>query len=101
MKCTGALTLILLATASLPASAQQQDSVQVHSLEFRGPRVFPDLVLRTAIGSTQTTCITPALTPLCLIGIGLDRKYVDARILAADVVRLRLFYYQRGYRQAT
>src|SRR3954464_13475749 len=87
----------------LPAAlrAQAPDSVQVHSLKFEGPRIIPDALLSTAIVSTQTTCVNTALKPLCLFGIGQDRQYVDARVLAADIVRLRLFYYQRGYRQAT
>jgi outer membrane protein assembly factor BamA len=93
----------LLLTLVLPAAlrAQQADSVQVNSLSFEGARVIPDEILRTAIVSTRTGCITPALEPLCAIGVGLDRHYADARVLGADVVRLRLFYYQRGYRQAT
>ncbi|MEO5511374.1 MAG: BamA/TamA family outer membrane protein [Longimicrobiales bacterium] len=99
MKRSAALMLLLLLIA-VPAQARQ-DSVQVRSLGFDGLRVIPDGLLATAIVSTQTRCITPALAPLCLFGIGLDRQYVDARILSADVVRLRLFYYQRGYREAT
>jgi hypothetical protein len=29
-----------------------------------------------------------------------DRHYLDTRALAADVFRLRVFYYQRGFREA-
>lgn len=98
-----AVLVLWLVLFALPDSmhAQRTDSVQVHSLSFDGARVIPDALLRTAIVTTQTGCITPALAPLCIFGIGLDKQYVDARMLAADVVRLRLFYYQRGYRHTT
>ena len=101
MRLLRALPLFLL-TFIAPARlvAQEQDSIQVRSLSFEGPRAIPDDLLRSAILSTQTRCITAALVPLCIFGIGLDKQYVDARMLAADVVRLRLFYYQRGYRDA-
>lgn len=102
MKWLRAASLFLV-TLVLPVSlhAQQPDSVQIHTLSFDGQRVIPDEILRTAIVSTRTGCITPALAPLCAVGVGLDRQFADARVLGADVVRLRLFYYQRGYRQAT
>ena len=95
------LVLSFAAAPARVAYAQQADSVQVRSLSFDGPRVIEDAILRTAIVSTKTTCINPALKPFCAFGIGLDRQYVDARVLAADIVRLRLFYYQRGYRHAS
>jgi outer membrane protein assembly factor BamA len=105
--CAVASALIVLTTTTPHAALAQRnpvdassDSLPINSLEFDGPRVISDAILRTAIVSTQTSCINPALEPLCFFGIGLDKQYVDARVLAADVVRLRLFYYQHGYRQA-
>jgi outer membrane protein assembly factor BamA len=94
-------TLVLLAglTAS-PVAAQRSaaDSIEVVSLDFDGVRTFDEDLLRTAIVTQPTRC--RAFAPLCWLGVGEDRQYLDERALGADVVRIRLFYYQQGYREA-
>jgi outer membrane protein assembly factor BamA len=61
---------------------------------------MPVELLRTAIITTPTRCTTVALQPLCWLGVSQDRQFLDTRALAADVFRLRVFYFQRGYREA-
>jgi outer membrane protein assembly factor BamA len=91
---------LLVAAAALPAAAQTTpaDSVEVQSVDFAGVDAFAEAELATAIVTTPTQCL--AVKPLCWLGIGVDRQYLDTRALGADVVRLRVFYYQRGYREA-
>lgn len=88
--------------APAQVAARQQplsaDSTEVAKVSFVGARAFPDDVLATAIVTASTRCV--ALTPLCWLNIGVERQYLDPVALGADVVRLRLFYYQRGYREA-
>ena len=93
----GALPALLLVPVAL--SAQAPDSVLVDDIDFVGASAFDDAVLRTAIVTSETRCAN-ALIPLCWLGIGVRDEYVDARTLGADVVRLRIFYFERGYRQA-
>jgi outer membrane protein assembly factor BamA len=96
-----ALCALLLAGAS-PAAAQrfQGDTVEVLSIAFQGARQVPVELLRTAIQTVPTRCVSVALQPLCWLGVSKDRHYLDMRALAADAVRLRIFYYQRGFREA-
>jgi outer membrane protein assembly complex protein YaeT len=104
----GALLLPLLLAAGLlvllPAGSVAQrfsgDTVEVRSVAFQGARQVPVPLLRTAIETTPTTCISVALQPLCWAGLSKDRHFLDLRALAADVFRIRVFYYQRGFREA-
>lgn len=81
------------------AHAQRPDSVETRSVSFVGAHAFGSEELRSAIATTSTSCL--ALLPFCWLGLGLDRQYFDPRVLGADVVRLRVLYYQGGYREAT
>jgi outer membrane protein assembly factor BamA len=102
---TGGAALLLAAASSLlaaPAAAQRfaGDTIEVLSVSFHGNRQLPTALLRNAIETTATTCVSAALQPLCWAGWSKDRHYLDLRAVAADVFRLRVFYYQRGFREA-
>jgi outer membrane protein insertion porin family len=94
---------LLLAVHVAPTAAQRfpGDTVEVLSIRFEGVRQVPEELLRASIVTAQTQCITAALMPLCWLGQTLDRQYLDPRALASDVFRLRVFYHQRGYREAS
>jgi outer membrane protein assembly factor BamA len=95
-----ALVLVLSAGAAAPASAQLfEDSARIADIEFAGAHAFEDELLRTAILTTERRC-PQALLLLCWLGIGVEEEWVDPRVLGADAVRLRVFYYQRGFREA-
>lgn len=83
--------LALLCATRLPAQAPE-----VRKIDFDGVRAFDEELLRAAIVSTETRC---TLFVLCVFGRGIDRSYVDGIGLRGDLVRLRMFYYQRGYRE--
>jgi len=99
----GTWLAVVFLFAAAPAAAQRMpgDTVEVRSLRFEGAKVFSDELLRSAIMTAPTQCISAALQPLCWLGISRNRQYYDPRALAGDVLRLNLFYRQRGYRQAT
>lgn len=99
------MTVLLLAALAvpLPLTARQTpvtlaDSIEVTRVSFVGARAFDEDVLATAIVTAPTRCMS--LQPLCWANIGVDRQYLDAIALGADVVRLRYFYYQHGFREA-
>jgi outer membrane protein assembly factor BamA len=102
-RARGTWLALLVLLAAAPAAAQRMpgDTVEVLSLRFAGTTVFSDELLRSAIMTTPTQCISVALQPLCWVGISRNRQYYDPRALAADMLRLNYFYRQRGYRQAT
>jgi outer membrane protein assembly factor BamA len=92
--------LAALWAAAAPAAAQDPaaDSLEVASVDFEGAEAFDDDLLATTIVTQPTQCL--AVKPLCMLGAGVDRQYLDARALLADAVRLRVFYYQHGFRDA-
>jgi len=96
-----AQVLAPLALGARGASAQVgEDSVEIRSIEFVGNASFAEAQLRASIVADATRCQSPALLPLCWLGTSLDRAYYDPRVLSFDSVRVRLFYYRHGYREA-
>ncbi|HUH13883.1 MAG TPA: BamA/TamA family outer membrane protein [Longimicrobiales bacterium] len=100
--CPAMAMAVVLAAAPGPARGQGflPAGPEVEELEFQGPRAFPEQLLRSAIVTAESGCLSPVLAPLCLFGIARQPEYLDEDVLRADVVRLRLFYYERGYRDA-
>lgn len=93
---------VVAAAVHSPAlSAQDRlgvDSMEIATVAFRGANAWPASLLETAVVTQPTRCL--AVAPLCWLGIGVDRQYLDARILPQDELRLRFFYAQQGYREA-
>jgi len=98
------VALLGVALALHPALARAQEvsaaaqGAEVRSLAFEGAHDFSPAVLQAAIETAATSCASPLF--LCPFGLGTDRQRLDLETLRADVLRLRLFYYQHGYRQA-
>jgi outer membrane protein assembly factor BamA len=91
----------LMLSGHRPLSAQV-GLQEVTRLRFEGNRQFPDKVLANAIVTRQTECRSPILLPFCWAGtdFSLDSSYLNERELRRDAARVRVFYYQRGYREA-
>ncbi len=97
-RCVWLAAMALLIARPSPALAQVGiDSLEVRSVSFDGADSFDRRVLATAIMTSPTRCT--AVAPLCWLGIGVDRQYLSANQLALDTLRLKLFYYQQGYRE--
>ena len=95
----GLVTGLLLAAAAAPASAQREEVVE---LRFDGARSFSRAELSSAIVTTQTTC--PNLlyaVLLCWADLGEQEAWLTPRELEADALRLRVYYYERGFRGAS
>lgn len=87
---------LLTAASGVAAQGAPADSLEIASVDFEGAHAFDEDLLATTIVTQPTQCL--AVKPLCMLGAGVDRQYLDARALLADAVRLRVFYYQHGYR---
>jgi outer membrane protein insertion porin family/translocation and assembly module TamA len=74
---------------------------EVVHLRFEGNERFSDEILETAIITRETACRSPILLPFCWTGMDFseDPYYLHPREFTRDLARLRLFYYQRGYRE--
>lgn len=102
--CARSLAGVIVALAAAPGMTHAQGfrpvGPEVDDVELVGPQAFPEALLLSAIVTAESGCRTPVLAPLCLIGIARQPEYLDEDVLRADAVRLRLFYYERGYRDA-
>ncbi|MFW6331041.1 MAG: BamA/OMP85 family outer membrane protein [Gemmatimonadota bacterium] len=86
----------LLAGAAWPAAGQRPEVV---ALEFEGARSFTSQELASATVTRATRCRNILYQAVCWLGVGEDRAYLDPDELEADVFRLRVYYYERGFRE--
>jgi outer membrane protein assembly complex protein YaeT len=92
----GVLAALVVAS---PLQAQAPPGTKVKGVDFVGNRTFNDATLASAIATNSGQC--KVLAVLCAIGIGKEPYYFDEPTLRADVVRLRIFYYEHGFRETT
>jgi outer membrane protein assembly factor BamA len=99
----------------VPAQAQQAagtsavdtviaESPRVERVTFLGAETLQRGDLATRIETEQTRCRVWILRPLCAVTdwrLIHERHYLDREELATDEARLRVYYFQRGFRHAT
>lgn len=99
----GMFLALILSPAFLAAQSAPGER-EVVALRFEGVRSFREEELRTAIETRESYCkVPPPLSwAICsTFNLGREREYLDDPItLEADAIRLRLFYFQRGFREA-
>jgi outer membrane protein insertion porin family len=79
------------------------ESPRVERITFDGAEELPDDELTLRIVTQQTRCRSFLLRPFCALTdwrVITHREFLDREKLAADEVRLRVHYYQRGFRAA-
>jgi outer membrane protein insertion porin family/translocation and assembly module TamA len=104
---SGRAALVLLASAfATPNLAAQRVDVdptpEVRKLELNGVHSVDVNDLKNNISTTATRCRSFLLTPFCAISHfrGFEeRHYLDHRELQRDVLRIRVYYYQHGFRE--
>jgi outer membrane protein assembly factor BamA len=94
------LVIAALGLAPAAAAADPDARPEVLSIRFDGAVAFGARTLESAIVTRQSRCRSVLARPACLLGFARDRFHLDEDVLRADVLRLRLFYYQHGYRNA-
>jgi outer membrane protein insertion porin family/translocation and assembly module TamA len=102
-----AALLFAIAPAS-PATAQErgddQSRPEVKDLSLRGVRAVDEELLRASISTDESHCRSLLLRVAACWWTKRDavyeRAYLDRTELARDVLRIRVFYWQRGYREA-
>jgi outer membrane protein insertion porin family/translocation and assembly module TamA len=79
------------------------DSIEVASLEFAGANgVSPDDLKRVVFTRTSS-CRLVLIAPLCKVGrnqLFIDRRRTTPAALGEDITKLRVYYWQRGFREA-
>lgn len=106
----GAAALLLLLPAALPSQTTATQAPaktepvkwEVKSLALKGVKAVDPKDLRLSISTDQSHCVSLILSPICWISktrYFYARKYLDRVELARDVLRTRVYYWKRGYRE--
>ncbi len=115
---TAAAALVLTLGAALgaaaacprPAAAQpardvsaQSERPEVREVRFVGVHAVPKAALSLAVATQASQCLQLIFRPFCLFSKSpyiYQRAYLDHTELERDVVRVLVFYYKRGWRDA-
>jgi outer membrane protein insertion porin family len=82
---------------------QQREAPEVRKLAFEGVEHVDLSDLSKSISTRPSKCRNLLLTPFCMFSRSPtieDRYYLDAAEFRRDVLRLRLYYWKHGYREA-
>lgn len=76
---------------------------EVVALKLNGVNAVKQSELLMSIATDKSHCVTLVLTPVCFISKSkyfYQRKYLDHGELKRDVLRIKVFYWKRGFREA-
>jgi outer membrane protein insertion porin family/translocation and assembly module TamA len=82
---------------------EQTERPEVREVRFEGVRALERDSLQEAIATKASACLGLVFTPFCWVTKSpyvYERRYLDRTELARDVVRLLVYYYRRGWRDA-
>lgn len=94
----------LLHPGSLAAQSQsnEPEKIQVVGLSFNGVKAVDVAELKQNIATEASHCVSAILFPVCWITQSpyvFKHEYLNREELARDILRLRVFYWKRGYRE--
>jgi outer membrane protein assembly factor BamA len=82
---------------------QQREAPEVRKLDLKGVEHVDVSDLSTSIATRPSKCRSLVLQLFCMISHSPtfeDKHYLDESELRRDVLRIRLYYWKRGYREA-
>lgn len=97
-----ATATVLHAQAKTPAN--QNPSPEVKKLVMHGVKHVDQHDLEKSIATQASKCRSLLLEPFCLISqspILVEHHYLDRDEFRRDVLRIRVYYWRRGYRETT
>lgn len=100
-----AAVLLLLpgvAASQTSSASKEPPRTEVDRLVFKGVKAIDKSELKASLFTDASHCTSVVLTPLCFITHAryvYTRKYLDHEELKRDVLRARVFYWKRGYRE--
>ena len=102
----GAATLLArpLSVSAQTAKSDQLEAPEVIKLTMRGVKAFPTSDLQQSISTEASHCKGLIFTPICWITKSkavYAHFFLNRTELARDVLRIRVFYWKRGYRETT
>jgi outer membrane protein insertion porin family/translocation and assembly module TamA len=82
----------------------QREAPEVRKLELRGVHSVSPRDLEKSIATTASKCRSLLLMPFCWVSKSptfVSKHYLDRTEFRRDVLRILVFYWKRGYREAT
>lgn len=98
------LTVANTVGAQATTNERHERAVRVTALSLRGVRHMNRAELLLGLATKSSACRSFLLTPFCLVSSSptfSNRRYLDPIELQRDALRIRLFYWRRGYRHTT
>lgn len=102
----GVAATLLLLSGSLAAQSQSNSTeparIEVVALSFKGVKAVDVNELKKNIATEASHCVSAIFRPFCWITQAhyvYRREYLNREELARDVLRARVFYWKRGYRE--
>ncbi len=98
-----ALALALSQAAVAAGRAQAVEHPRIVSIRFNGVHRIDEDQLKQAIATHASRCRSVLIAPFCWISDSpsfVERHFLDRAELTRDELRLRVLYYERGYREA-
>ena len=92
---------LLLAPLAVRAQNKLPDKPEVVKLTLKGVHVVKKDELLKSVSTSESHCNSLILKPLCWITkskLVYSKEYLDRDELKRDVLRMRVFYWKRGYR---
>ena len=93
-------------SSGTPLGAQEneeREAPEVKDLKWSGVESVSKDDLQESIETEETRCRSLLLTPFCLVSnwsLFKDRHFLDRTELRRDMLRIRVFYWKRGWRDA-
>ena len=96
--------VLALTPGSIAAQSNsgEPDRIEVTGLTFNGVKAIDVTELKSSIATEKSHCISAILLPICWItkaNYVYEREYLNREELARDLLRARVFYWKRGYRE--
>ena len=104
---SGVATALLLLPGTIASQttapvSREPPRTEVDRLVFKGEKSVDKKELKASLAADASHCVSVLLTPLCLITHAhyvYTRRYLDHDELKRDVLRARVFYWKRGFRE--
>jgi outer membrane protein insertion porin family len=103
---SGVAAVLLLLPGALasqtPSASKEPPRTEVDRLVFKGVKAVEASELESSLYTDDSDCTSAILTPLCMITHArwiFTRKYLNHDELKRDVLRAKVFYWKRGYRE--
>src|SRR5262245_31261758 len=85
-------------------STAQREAPEIRQLVLNGVHAVSRFNLEQSVATTQSMCKSFLWTPVCWISRSptvWNKHYLDHAELRRDVLRIKVFYWKRGYRETT